>query len=183
MGIDDRDYMRDPKGRSRGSAQADVIDLNIIPALLGKLAVVFLALLICLRLPFVWFKLAAVIGVAWLGWRWISGGTRTKAKPLASSDTPGSTSEPDNARRQTQRSKIELCEAAVARATRPDQNVVRLLVAYDAAGEFGKAKTLIQGLDGEEFAEPVAEELAALAGNYFPIELEPTATGVRFKLA
>jgi hypothetical protein len=54
----------------------------------------------------------------------------------------------------------------------------------DAAGEFGKAKTLIQQLDGEVFNEEVAEELRVLAANDFAIELEPSGEGVvRFKLA
>ncbi len=106
---------------------------------------------------------------------------KTKPVALINAKIPESRSEDDGRRKQ--RSTIERYEAAVDRAVRPDQNVVRLLVAYDAAGEFGKAKTLIQRLDGEEFSESVAKELSALAGNYFPIELETTDTGVRFKLA
>ena len=175
MGINDRDYMKDSKGKS------DAIDLGAILIALAKLVVVFLGMIICLRLPFIWIKLPAAIGVAYLGWRWISG--VKKALPAASTDAYISESGSGDAGRQKQQSTIIRYEAAMGRSARPDQNAVRLLVAYDAAGEFGKVKTLIQRLDGEEFSEPVAKELAVLAGNYFPIELETTESGVRFKLA
>ncbi len=62
------------------------------------------------------------------------------------------------------------------------REVIQVLIAHDAAGEFGKAKTLIQELDGEEFPQEVGEELAVVVGNYFPIQLEPTESGVRFTL-
>jgi hypothetical protein len=173
--------MRDSKRKSNVSSQDDVIDLNAILIVVAKLVVVLLGMIICLRLPFIWIKLPAAAGVAYLGWRWISG--VKKPKPVASPHANSFESGRKGAGRQKQQSTIERYEAAFDRAAKPDQNVVRLLVAYDAAGEFGKVKTLIQRLDGEEFSEPVAKELSVLAGNYFPIELETTETGVRFKLA
>ncbi len=181
MGINDRDYMKHSKGKSNAPGQDDVVDLNVLLIALGKLVVVFVAMIFCLRiLPLIWIKLAAVVVVGYFGWRWISG--MKIVKPAASTDAISSKRKTSSAGRRRQLSTIKRYEAAVDRSAKPDQNVVRLLVAYDAAGEFGKAKALIQRLDGEEFTESVAKELAALAKNYFPIKLETTETGVCFQL-
>ena len=182
MGIYDRDYMKDSKGKSNASGREDVIALSVVVTMLAKLLVVFVAVFFCLRfLPSIWIKLAASVAVFYFGWRWIAWAKNTKSS--ASANVISSRRVTGSEGVQKQLSEIKRYEAAVDRSAKLDRNAVRLLVAYDAAGEFGKAKTLIQRLDGEEFPESVAEELETLAKNYFPVKLKTTETGVRFELA
>lgn len=160
MGIHDHDYMKD-------SNQDDVFNLNEILLLLVKLVVVFVLFVVSLRFPVVWIKFPLAFVVLVYGWRWIF-----KAKKDSSSRSSASGSV----------KQIENRQAGAEPRGGLDQEAIRTLIAYDAAGEFGKAKALIQQLNGDEFSEPMGKELAAVAGNYFPIELEPTEKGVRFKL-
>jgi len=168
MGIHDRDYMKD-------SNKDDVVNLNEIFVLLAKLLVVFVLLLVCLRFPVLWIKIPLAIAILVLGWRWMF---RAKKKKVRSTRSPkvsraksvGSASDSNSAKNGD-------------KAGSDDGEVVRTLIAYDAAGEFGKAKSLIQQLNGEEFPEEVGKELVVVAANYFPVELEPSENGVRFKLA
>ncbi len=167
MGRQDRDKRKD-------SNQDDVINLNEIFALLAKLVFVFALLVVSLRFPLLWIKFPLSFVILFYGWRWIFrakkqrnvSATRSRAPREVTVILPGNGG-----------------VSGVRTVKAQDHETVRALIAFDAAGEFGKAKTLIQGLNGEEFSEPVGKELAAVAGNYFPIELEPTENGVRFKLA
>ncbi|MDF1740564.1 MAG: hypothetical protein P1U86_15490 [Verrucomicrobiales bacterium] len=162
------------RGKRRDSSQDDVINLNEVIALLAKLVVVFVLLVVSLRFPLVWIKFPLSFVILAFGWRWIF---RAKKKQKVSTSRPGVPRE------------VTVMEvgggglSGVKTVKAQDHETVRKLIALDAAGEFGKAKTLIQRLDGEEFSGPVGRELATVAGNYFPIELEPTENGVRFKLA
>lgn len=165
MGTHDRDYMKD-------SNKDDVFNLNEIFFLLVKLVVVFVFFVLSLRFPVVWIKFPLAIAVLVFGWRWIF---RAKKKKKVSSARSGGSRQP--------RTVPAGAALGAGAAKAQDHFVVKTLIAFDAAGEFGKAKTLIQQLDGEEFSEMVGKELAVVAGNYFPIELEPTENGVRFKLA
>ncbi|MGY8640402.1 MAG: hypothetical protein ACKVJU_04810 [Verrucomicrobiales bacterium] len=175
MGINDRDYMKKDEG------QGDVINVGELVIVLLKLAVVFVAVILSLRFPLLWIKIPLVIGVLFGGWRWIF---NTKKKKTVSSTPP---KEPEKLVQakvvSSRRANLEQLEAEAGNPPKPDQSSIRLLIAYDAAGEFGQAKALIQHFNGKEFPEPVVEEFAVLARNYFPIELEPTESGVRFKLA
>jgi len=164
MGIHDRDYRKD----SGSQGKVDVINLNEIFCTVGKLVLVFVALILCLRFPLLWIKIPLAVAILYFGWRWIFRASK-KTKIRSAADQKG--------RPPTVTVRSETIQTEI------DQDFVQRLVAFDAAGEFGKAKTLIQQLDGHAFPEPVAEELAVLARNYFPIELEPTGDGVRFKLA
>ncbi|MEC5128605.1 hypothetical protein VSU19_17725 [Verrucomicrobiales bacterium BCK34] len=166
MGTENRDKRKDSSGD-------DVINLNEVFALLAKLMVVFVLLVVSLRFPLVWIKFPLSFVILALGWRWIFRGKKEQKV---------------SAGRSTVSRKVTVMEpsggglSGVKTVKAQDHETVRALIALDAAGEFGKAKTLIQRLDGEEFSGPVGKELAVVAGNYFPIELEPTENGVRFKL-
>lgn len=59
---------------------------------------------------------------------------------------------------------------------------MKKLIALDAADKFGKAKTFIQQLDGQEFPTEVGEALAVLAKNHSPFRLDDTEEGVKFFL-
>ena len=128
--------------------------------------------MVCLRFPILWIKIPLAIAVLVFGWRWIFRAKKKKAKVSSSRPRKKSVARVGSA---------AATESGTAKGS--GNEVVKSLIALDAAGEFGKVKTLIQQLDGEEFSEEVGKELAVVAGNYFPIELEPTGTGVLFKLA
>lgn len=164
------------KGPKDKTDQEDIINLNDILFKLLKLAVVLFALLLSFRFPVIWIKIPLAVAVLFFGWRWIF---KTKKNPR--NRIPRSGTSTTGSRKPM--SAIERYKAAASQPDAPDHNSVQLLIAYDAAGEFGKAKTLIQSLDGRIFSESVAYELAILAGNYFPVELEPAEDGLRFKLA
>tara|TARA_B110000305_G_C19354000_1_gene595778 strand:- start:693 stop:1172 length:480 start_codon:yes stop_codon:yes gene_type:complete len=158
----------------KDSNKDDVINLNEIFILLAKGLAIFILLMISLRIPVLWIKIPLTFAVLILGWRWMF---RAKKK-VASSKTSGA----------SQVKRLAASSASVVvdeteKAGAEDGDAVRALVALDAAGEFGKAKSLIQQLNGEEFSESVGKELVVVAANYFPVELEPTENGVRFKLA
>ncbi len=167
MGTQNRDH-------KKGSNEDDVINLNEIIGLLLKLVVVFALLVVSLRFPLVWIKFPLSFVVLAFGWRWIF---RAKKRRRVSSPRPGAPRQPT----VIPAVGVEVTETGGVKTQ--GHEAVRALIAFDAAGEFGRAKTLIQRLDGEEFSEPVGKELAVVAGNYFPVELEPTENGVRFKLA
>lgn len=175
MGINDWDYMKKDGGKD------DVINLRELVIVLLKLAVVFVAVILSFRFPLLWIKIPLVICVLYGGWRWIF---KAKKKKTVSSSPPKAPAKPVQAKVvSSRRLNLEQLEAEAGNPPKPDQSSIRLLIAYDAAGEFGQAKALIQHFNGKEFTEPVVEEFAVLARNYFPIELEPTESGVRFKLA
>ena len=184
MGIHDRDYMKDGKGKSNASGQDHVIRLSEVLIALAKLGVLFVLLILSLRFPLIWIKIPLAMAVLFFGWRWLFRSEKKQGQGTAASiDSKLPEKSVPAERINPRRSNLEAYEAAVGRASKPDHNVVRLLIAYDAAGEFGKAKALIQRMDGQEFSASVGEEFRALAKNYFPIELEPTEAGVRFRLA
>lgn len=180
MGLNDRDYMSSSRRKSRASGD-DIIDVKALFSIAAKFIVILIALIFALRFPLLWVKIPLPIAILYFGWRWISKSVEKQRmvqkvetrRPGKLAQSPAPTSPLDT---------IERFEAAADGPPNPDQNAIRLLVAYDAAGEFGRAKALIQHYDGEEFPEAVAEEFAVLAKNYFPVELEPTENGARFKL-
>ena len=152
MRINDRDDIKD--------SGDDIINLTDLIVMALKSEVIFIGLLFCLRFPLIWVKIPLAIGLLFIGWRWIFRAKKSaqQAPPLRSAP----------ANRNTD--------------SRRDRSIIQALIAHDAAGEFGKAKTMIQQLDGKEFPEVEAKELLTIAGNYFPVALEPTANGYRFKL-
>jgi len=154
----------------KDSNEDDVFNLNEILLLLGKLVLVFVVFVLSLRFPVVWIKFPLAFVVLVYGWCWIF--RAKKKKPLSSNRSSAS----------VKVKQIEARQIGAEQTVGLDQDAVLALIAYDAAGEFGKAKALIQQLNGEEFSEPIGKKLAAVAGNYFPVELEPTENGVRFKL-
>ena len=171
MEIKDRDYMRDSEGKG------DVVKLSDILIILMKLVVLFVAFILCLRIPSLWIKIPLVIGVFYGGWRWIFG-----AKTKKTGQSTRSTQSVEDAAVESPEDHQSTIQAGAGHTPKPDLNAVRLLTAFDAAGEYGKAKALIQQLDGKEFPELVGKEFASVAGNYFPIKLKPTKYGVRFFL-
>ncbi len=176
--------MKEPKRNSNSTGQDDVIHLGEILIKVVKMAAIFFLLIVSLRFPLLWVKIPLLVAVLFFGWRWLFS-VKKKPKNAAISTSPrlpdrGFQAELYN----PARAKLEYYEAAVGRAAKPDhQDVIQLLGAYDAAGEFGKAKALILRLNGQEFSPSEGEELRVLAKNYFPIELVPTEEGVRFTLA
>lgn len=160
MALDDRDYMKDNSD--------DVINLNeIIPAGL-KLIAVLVLLVLCMRIPPLFVKIPLMLAIMYLGWRWITRPSRLKRNAA-------------KRRRRVARKTISSGPTETP-ATEENRNPVKMLIALDAAGEFGKAKTYIQQLDGQEFSPDEGKELAVLAKNYFPVRLEETEKGVRFYL-
>lgn len=156
MGLDDRDYMKD--------ADDDVVNLGALVVTAAKVVVILIACFFWIRFPVLWVKIPVIAAILFLGWRWIF---RSKKKRVPMS-RPG-------------KPVLERSQPALESVSTRDP--IRMLIALDAAGEFGKAKTLIQQMDGEELSREDGEELAILARNYFPIELVPTEHGVRFRLA
>ena len=160
MGLDDRDYMKDDSD--------DVVNLNEILVAGFKLIAILALLLILLRIPPIWIKLPLMIAVLFVGWRWIARPSRKK--PVA------------RKRKAPAREKPVPTRSSAANRPQEELSPVKKLIALDAAGEFGKAKTFIQQLDGQEFPTEIGEELAVLAKNYFPVRLDETEEGVKFCL-
>ena len=176
--------MKEPQRKSNSSGQDDVINLGEVLIKAAKMAAIFFLLVVSLRFPLIWVKIPLAAAVLFFGWRWMF---RGKKKPksavistcprLPDKRFPGEFYNPT-------RAKLEAYEAAVGQVANPDHHdLIQLLIAYDAAGEFGKAKALILRLNGQEFSTSEGEELRVLAKNYFPIEMVPTEEGVRFTLA
>ena len=138
----------------------EVVQLNDVLYVIVKLLALLLLLFMSLRVPVVWIKIPMAAALVYFAWRWFFR-AKKKNEPANSPDRTESSS--------LRKARIERLEAAVSRSSKPGQNVVRLLVAYDAAGEFGQAKKLIKSMDSKEFPEYLAEEFAVLARNYFPL--------------
>ena len=174
MGFDDRNSRKESNGTS--VEEERVVNLNEIIAIIAKLAVLLLLLFLTQRVPVIWIKIAAPIVILLFGWRWLSQSFKT-TQPQTAFDR-GKLAEA----RQDYDSAIRHYEEALGGNIKPNQVAVRLLVCYDAAGEVGRTKTMIQQIEGREFPDSVAEELEDLASNYFPVVMEKTANGVRLKL-
>ena len=175
MGLQDRDYMKSGSTGSPKPGSDDSIEIKKVAALLGKLFVLFVAIFLSLRFPMVGVKIALVAVTLYLGWLWIFRTGRKKTKQPEQSGQSANTAECDHSSNTDSAPAIE--------SKQPGREEIRQLIAWDASGEFGKVKSLIQSLDGEVFPDDVAEELALLARNYFPIHLEPEQNGTRFVLA
>lgn len=158
MGVNDRDYMKDDGG-------SGVLNVNTLVKRLIKTGVFLVVLLLCLRIPVLWIKIPLSCAALFFGIRWILKPEvkRVRKVPRTSKKMPASPKQG-------------------ALSDHSDKSVVEKLISLDAAGEFGQAKSLIQQLDGQEFSKSEGEELAVIAGNYFPVQLEPSAAGVRFML-
>lgn len=174
MGIDDHNPLKDPSHNSDSGER--VMNLNEIVVIVARVTVLLFLLFIALRMPPVWLKIGGSIAVLALGWRWLLKSTKRTVNLTPFEE--GKRAE----ERQDYRSAIEYYEKALGGTLKPNPIAVRLLVCYDAAGEVGRAKTMIQQIDGSEFPESVAEELETLAANYFPITMEKTQNGVRLNL-
>lgn len=175
--------MKDTKRNSKPTGQDDVIHLGDLLIKVVKMAVIFFLLIVSLRFPLLWVKIPLLVAVLFFGWRWMFA-VKKKPKNATVSTSPRL---PDKGFRaevyNPGRAKLEYYEAAVGQVAKPDHHdVIQLLSAYDAAGEFGKAKALILRLNGQEFSASEGEELRVLAKNYFPVEMVPTEGGVRFTL-
>lgn len=162
MGLDDRDYMKQ-------SDEEEVIQLKDIIFGVAKLVLVFIFFIFSLRFPILWIKIPLALAILFLGWRWIVRGWNKGLKNTTSA-TPSRPSQP------------RYLDTGSQEPNRDEEDVIKRLIAHDAAGEFGKAKTLIQSLDGRIFPEAEARELAVIARNYFPVILEETENGYRFGL-
>lgn len=153
-----------------------VVNLNHLAISAGKFLVLLIALALCMRIPLIWLKIPVAVGAIYLGWNWI-----WRSAKLINSSSPLSKGKKAEFRQDYQ-AAIKFYEKAAGRPPRPGYNSVRLLVAYDKAGEFGRAKALIQHFDGKEFPESEEDELRAVVSNYFPVELQRSLNGVRMKL-
>jgi hypothetical protein len=80
------------------------------------------------------------------------------------------------------RQKSVPAHTSAAARTKEELSPAKKLIALGAADKFGKAKTLIQQLDGKEFPTEVGGALTVLAKNYFPFRLDDTDKGVKFFL-
>jgi hypothetical protein len=146
----------------------DVIKLNEILLAGFKQIATLTLLLIFRRIPPIWTKLPLMVSVLLAGLRWI---TRLYRKKPA-------------ARKQKAPTRQKSVPAHTSAAARPKEELspAKKLITLDAADKFGKAKTFIQQLNGQEFSTEVGEALPVLAKNYFPFRLDDTDKGVKFFL-
>lgn len=116
----------------------DVIKLNEILLAGFKQIATLTLLLIFLRIPPIWTKLPLMVSVLLAGLRWI---TRLYRKKPA-------------ARKQKAPTRQKSVPAHTSAAARPKKELspAKRLIALDAADKFGKAKTFIQQLNGQEFS-------------------------------
>ncbi len=165
----------------RDSGKNDVINLNELAVAFLKLIGVGILLLLCVRFcPFVWGKLILAVLVLIFGLRWVFRSVGKGKKPASRRQAPPR-AQVNRATPKAQSPASRQRSASVVAAD-DDEDVIQRLIAFDAKGEFGKAKTLIQSLDGKKFSQAEAERLEVLAKNYFPVAIEPTGEDYLFKL-
>ncbi|MEM7698808.1 MAG: hypothetical protein AAF236_10425 [Verrucomicrobiota bacterium] len=159
------------KPRKSGSDRDEVLNLNDIAVVLLKLVAIFLSLIFLLRFPVLWIKLPLAGMLLFFGWKWIMRTMRATPAPRS---------------RMVKDAPIDRPRLATSSSTRRHEefssDVCAKLVALDAAGDFAGARALVEGLDGQEFPEEEAQEIAQLARNYVEVELEPTDLGARISV-
>ncbi len=160
----------------------DVFHLSDILIALGKIVLTMVALMLCMRFPVIWIKIPLMVAVLYFCWRWLFKPAKKKPVQVEESLQRPKEIEPPKPSRKKRQPFVVKQDGRAGQAPKPDSTAVRQLIAYDAAGEFGQAKALIQYLNGKVFPEPDGKEFAVLAGNYFPVKLEPADDGVRFVL-
>ncbi|MEM7383415.1 MAG: tetratricopeptide repeat protein [Verrucomicrobiota bacterium] len=170
MGINDPDNIRKPETPRLVSAH------NVI-GFLWKMLVVLLGMILCLRVPGpVILKLGLAALALLLGLLWIGRGfQRQRSGDATESATVRRGRQFEN--RKDYEKAIAQYEEAAKREPRVTSVLVRLLAAYDAAGEAGKARTLVSQLDGRLFQSSEVAELREIAGKYWMVDFEEARGG------
>ncbi|MEM0969187.1 MAG: hypothetical protein AAGJ31_07555 [Verrucomicrobiota bacterium] len=142
-----------------------------------RLFVAFFLSLLALRIPGPLFlKLGVALLILSLGWRWISRSHERSSRSNRYRDGLAEES------RRNYSAAIEHYQVAMQETSRINHIAVRLLACLHAAGEVGKAKALIEKMDGHEIPDSVAGELEDLVAHYYPAQLQRTPNGHRLKL-
>jgi len=190
--MDEQEHKRESKSKATPGKAPDteeVINLADVIIILAKVALILGGLFFCLRFPVIWIKLPAMITILSLGLWWLIKPKKLKPEKLKKSPLkalPGDENHYQAGRKAEAAKNYEEAifhyERAVGNPVRPGYQSVRLLAVYHAAGQYGRAKGLIQRLVGGDFPESVADELESLAANYFPVRMERTRNGSRLTL-